>query len=130
MRAMYDHEKNVITTITTVRPGWIRPPRQPFFECEHAATMPTAIRICGNGEQHVGEAREDRVDPAAEEAGGQADDEPDQHGEPRGDDADEERRARAVHRADEQIASGGVGAEPELLFGPFGTPYSSVIVGV
>ena len=34
------------------------------------------------------------------------------------DDADEERRARAVHRAHEQVAARGVGAEPELAVRP------------
>src|SRR5690242_19740117 len=44
---MYDHEKTVMTAITTVSPGLITPPRQPSFEVEHAATTPTAIRIWG-----------------------------------------------------------------------------------
>jgi hypothetical protein len=47
MRAMYDHENSVITPITTVSPGWMAPPRHPSLLTEHAATMPTAIRICG-----------------------------------------------------------------------------------
>ena len=33
---------------------------------------------------------------------------------PRGDDADDQRRPRAVHRADEEVATLAVGAEPEL----------------
>ena len=81
---------------------------------EHAATMPTAIRICGTASS-TSAARERTVSiqppkkPAVRPTISA-----DQHGEAGGDDADEERGACAVHRADEEVAAGGVGAEPEL----------------
>ena len=117
MRAMYDHEKIVITAITTASPGWRwKTPKtlQPSLLVEQAATIPTAIRIWGTASS-TSDARERIVSvKPPKKPGGQADDQPDQHGEARGDDADEERRPCAVHRADEEVTAGGVGAEPEF----------------
>ena len=104
-----------MTATTTRIPGWMIPPRHPSLVVLHAATMPIGYEQLRQGEHHVGAPREDRVAPAAEEAGEQADDEPDQDGDAGGDDADEQRRARAVHRAHEEVAAGPVGAEPELV---------------
>jgi hypothetical protein len=108
------------------QPGWISPPRQPLFVVLHAADDPDRDQELGHREHHVGGAGEERVEPASVEAGEEADDEPDQHRDPRGDDPDEERGARAVHRADEEVAARGVCAEPELPVRPLG---NAVVVG-
>ena len=88
--------------------------------------MPTAMQDLRDGEEHVRCPRQHRVDPAAEETGGQPDDEPDEEREPGGDHADEERDARAVHRAHEQIAAFRVGSEPEVAVRP---ERDAVVVG-
>src|SRR5215208_5030579 len=71
VRAMYVQLMIAITMITTGRPGWIRPPMQPSAPEQQDRER----------EHDVDEPREDRVGPAAIEAGDQADDGADQHGE-------------------------------------------------
>ena len=82
-------------------------------------------------EHDVGASREDRVAPAAEEAGEQADDEADQDGDAGGD----ERRRAATCARRTSCARRGRGRSPSApnqksLFGPCGMPNSSSIVSV
>ena len=66
------------------------------------------------GEHHVGEPRQQRVGPAAVEAGDEADGHADDHGEAGGDERDLERDARAVDGAREDVAAEPVDAEGVL----------------
>ena len=65
-------------------------------------------------QRRVDQPRQDAVDPAAEEAGGEADRRADTHGGHRRDGADEDRDACAVGEAHEEITAELVGAQPEL----------------
>ena len=53
---MYDHEKKVITAITTGTPGWMRPATHPCFVVLHAATMPMRDQELWDREHDVGRA--------------------------------------------------------------------------
>ncbi len=75
----------------------------------------------GDGEQQerqaqrgVDQPRQDSVDPAAEEAGGEPDGGADTDGDDRRHGADDDRDAGAVRQTDEQVTTELIGTEPEL----------------
>ena len=110
IRPMYGHDASAITTISVVRPGVIRPPRQPLPSA-HAEARPIANSRTGKGENDVHQARQQRVDPAAEEARDRADRDPDQDRDTGGDERDLQRDLRPVDHAGEDVATELVDAE-------------------
>src|SRR5215207_9823379 len=93
-----------MTMMTTGRPGWTRPPKQPS----------AAEQQDREGEHDVGQPREHRVDPSAEVPGEQPDRDADEHREAGRDERDLERDARAVDRAREDVPAETVDAERVL----------------
>ena len=122
MRAMYDHENSVITAITTRSPGWIEPAEAPVFDGEQAATMPTAIRICGTASStsamressvSIQPPKKPAISPTTR---------PIRTASPEATmPTKSEMRAPYIVRT-KRSRPARVGAEPELEFGPFGTP--------
>ncbi len=89
------------------------PPRQPFG-ARAGRREAEAQQQDREREHHVGQAREDRVDRAAVEAGDQPDRDADDHREAGRDERDLERDPGAVDRAREDVATELVDAEPVL----------------
>ena len=108
--------------ITTERPGWISPPRQPFSP-EHAVARPRPKQQDREREHHVERAGDERVDPAAVEAGDDA-----RGSCPRITDRPvpmkrhRQRDLRAVEHAREDVAADRVDAEEVVAARPFGEP--------
>ena len=73
-------------------------------------------------EDDVGDPGDDRVDPAAEEAGQDAEDDPHRDRDRGGEHAHHQRDARAVDRAHEDVAPVVVGSEPEARRRSVGDP--------
>ena len=79
--------------------------------------MAIANRMPGS-EQHVDDAHQHRVAPAAEEAGHQADGHAEQRGDGHRAGGRQQRGARAVDHARQHVAAELVGAEPVRALGP------------
>ena len=123
MRAMYGQPKSAMTKITSAEPGLHEAAQAAFGAVTpHAATMPIANSRIGIERMTSIDPRDPGVELAAEEAGEHAEDRPDEDGDARGDERDEQRRPRAVDRAHEDVATGLVGAEDEVLVRPVRQP--------
>ena len=117
-RATYGHENRTITAMTIVKPGWISPWRQPSLVVLQAATMPIEMSSCGTASM-TSAPRESVVSAQRpKKPASSADERADSDGDAGRDDSDEQRGAGAVHRADEEISTRDVGAEPERRIRP------------
>ncbi len=95
--------------MTTVTPGWIRPPRQPS-NCARGAE-PEPEQQDRERKHDVGDPRQDRVDPTAEVARDQAERDADEGRERGPDDPDQQRYASPVDNSRHDVLAETIDAE-------------------